>query len=74
MLALLEVWQKEVGLYSAVVAELSQNIDSIGKIEYEELSGAAEAARIRCVQAQADLDAHIAVHGCRQKAIAARAT
>jgi hypothetical protein len=61
---LMTAWQSAAETYSKAVAELSRQIGVLPKRDYENLKKAAEAARRDSRQAQANLEAHIAEHGC----------
>jgi uncharacterized membrane protein len=62
--SLTAAWQQAAEVYSKAVAELSRRIGVLSKPDYEELKQAAEVARHRSIQAQANLEAHIEEHGC----------
>jgi Zn finger protein HypA/HybF involved in hydrogenase expression len=62
--ALLIAWQNAAEIYSKAVAELSRKVGVVSKAEYERLKSAAEAARQRSINAQANLEAHVESHGC----------
>ena len=62
--ALMAAWQSAAETYSKVVAELSRRIGTLPKAEYEKLRRAAENARHRSMEAQAELQSHIEEHGC----------
>ncbi len=62
--ALLAAWQNAAEIYSKTVADLAHQIGVLPKSEYERLKTAAESARKRSSQAQRDMEAHIAIHGC----------
>jgi len=68
---LLVAWQDAADIYAKAVAELSHQIGILPKDEYEKLSHAAETARKRSREAQANLETHIADHGCNGNQVAA---
>jgi hypothetical protein len=61
---LLDEWQSAAEIYSKAVAELSRQIGILAKADYERLTEAAENARKRSLEAQANLEAHVDDHGC----------
>jgi hypothetical protein len=61
---LFSVWQNAADLYSKAVGELSRQIGTLPKQDYEKLKQKAERARQHSLDAQADLEAHIREHGC----------
>ena len=65
--ALLSDWQTTTEAYSKAVAELSYNIGTVPKSEYEKLSKHAEKARRRSFEAKANLESHARAHGCYGK-------
>jgi len=62
--ALLAAWQSAAESYSKAIAELAHQIGILSKNDYETLKAAAEIARRRSLEAQADLEAHVLEHGC----------
>jgi hypothetical protein len=64
---LMSAWQSAAEIYSKTVAELSHKIGVLPKADYEKLSRLADEARKRSIQAQKDLEAHMAEHGCDGK-------
>lgn len=61
---LLTAWQSAADVYSRTVAELARQIGVLAKPDYERLKKAADIARDRSLEAQANLEAHIHDHGC----------
>jgi len=61
---LMRAWQTAADVYSTAVAELSRQIGVLPKQQYEKLKHAAETARKHSMDAQTNLEAHIAEHGC----------
>jgi hypothetical protein len=57
-------WWKAAEIYARAALELSDRVDSISRLEYQRLKTAAESARRSAIEAQADLKAHVADHGC----------
>lgn len=56
--------QQAVDAYARAVADLARQISVASRREYELLNSVAEMAHKRSQQAHADLEAHIASHGC----------
>jgi hypothetical protein len=63
-LLLVKQWQIATAAYSHRVRQLSCHIGKPSTESYSTLKRDAEAARFRCLEAQANLDAHISSHGC----------
>jgi hypothetical protein len=61
---LLLAWQNASQLYGQAVAELTRKIGVLSRSDYEELAVATEDARKSALDAQAELESHIAEHGC----------
>ena len=61
---LMAVRQQAADAYARAVADFARQMGAASKREYELLTQVAEMARKRSQQAQADLEAHIANHGC----------
>jgi hypothetical protein len=62
--ALLVEWQNAAAAYATAVSEISKRIGKASSQEYSKLSHVAEVARNRSREARANLDIHIADHGC----------
>ena len=56
--------QHAADVYARAVADFARQISVASRREYELLTQVAEMARKRSHEAQADLEAHIAIHGC----------
>jgi hypothetical protein len=65
---LLVAWQSAAETYSKAVAEFTRHIGVLPKAEYDKLAHATEETHKNAVGAQADLEAHIADHGCGEVA------
>jgi hypothetical protein len=70
-MTLLATWQTAADVYAKAVADLSRQIGVIPKAEYDKLSHDAENARKRSLDAQANLETHIAEHDCDGDEVAA---
>ena len=57
-------WHEAAQLYSATIADLSRSLGAISPGDYGKLSKAAQAAGRRSLEAQGELEAHMAEHGC----------
>jgi hypothetical protein len=62
--SLLVAWQKASEIYSKAVAELTRQIGTVPKVEYQRLAKAAELAGKDSHEAQAALEAHTNEHRC----------
>lgn len=56
--------QQAADAYARAVADLARRISVASRREYDLLNQVAEMARKRSQQAHADLEAHVANHGC----------
>jgi hypothetical protein len=61
---LLAEWQKAFRVYSEAVAELARQIGMMAKADYERVEHVVKTARKNSRKVKADLEAHIAEHGC----------
>src|SRR4051812_25495669 len=61
---LLAEWQKTTEVYLKAVADLSRQIGTLTKTDYDRLAQLAKTARKNSFNANAILEAHIKAHGC----------
>ena len=62
--SLFREWQEAAELYGKSVAELSDKLGKVPESEYDKMKSEVEITRKLTQRLRAELDGHMAVHGC----------